>query len=198
MEKLSRSVEELTGWEEDYDPFLPSMSELILETVRDYVDGVPLEELAWFQDDTGKVVWFNGAVSGKIKEEINGEIGTKNVLILVTINNWLARKDVDLNACITEEEREECLATQARRYKEAYDGLMEEWEKNATGERKRRLEKRLNEFRWLKSNNAELKFAIGSSNFPKKMKTFCKQQGYLCVVPKGREGKEWEVCSEMK
>jgi len=182
-------MEERYGWKQRFPEYLSDTSVAMLQAVIDYADGFLVNDydrLACLNDDVGDIfVLFDAAVQGEIKAEEDGEIRTKNVLILVSINHWLARKHVDLNACSTEEEREDCLPTQAKRYKDAYDGLMEEWDKNATGEQKRPFARSLAQFRLLKNESTEVLFAIGGIRFPAALQTFCKQQGYLCIVPKG-------------
>jgi hypothetical protein len=175
--KLDQSVNNLVGWSSNFDR---SLEDTLTKVVCDYSGGQTIDSLKEFKDHLGKsIVEFDGAVG-------DGVIDGHPVLVLIESKHHVRMVDVNLAACNTERERNDCLPTRAERYTEAYNGLVEAWEDNATIQKhKNRLGRQSDAIKKLREQETELLFAVGGRYFPSNVQTYCKKAGYLCIVPNG-------------
>lgn len=178
VQATSDNVYNLCGWATSMNK---SLENILTTAVCAYTDGEREDSLTKLTDNTGTdIVEFDDAVHGEITEESNGEVIRRPVLILIDSKYNLGTEDVDLNACTSQKQIDECLPTRADLYQKAYDGLLAKWLEEATKEgsktpRKhvRCLRKQLALFQELRTRNTELVFAIGGKRFPESVQKFC-------------------------
>lgn len=178
VEETAKNVDRLC---EKWGYIHDSLEDDLMMSLCEKLNGVRIDSLELLVDgDENDFVDFDGVIYGETENGVE-------VLVLVVSMHCVRDIHFDLQQCMTDEERDECLPTRVERFKDAYDGLLELWLKKQVTDSKafRKFEMQSSIVALLKRKNVKIVAAIGGRDFAEDLQKSCKVKKYWSLVHNG-------------